>query len=1163
MKQNTDYSQNPWAGLSSYEDPEYAERKLKFCGRDDDSYDVAKLIMGNIFVTLYGKSGIGKTSLLNAGVFPELREDQYTPISFRLGIRDEKNPKSYQSIIVEAIERTLIHIETINVIDEQTDSQAIDYLWNYFARHRFYDKNNEPTTPVVVFDQFEEVFRYNLKEVETLLRQLDYINDKDHTLDACIVDNKPYRYEQNFRFVVSIREDDLYRLEDSLDNCFLPALKRCRYRLHSLSEQGARDAILIPGEGLFKTEEQDAIVKSIIDKSRNENGSISTNIVSLLCNRIYEDFQRSDDSYITPSHVNSFLKGNPFERFYNEATRGFSNREKNYIEDHLVDSTGRRNSIPESDFLLHVKKGATLLEGKCKILQRTSTSSDDNNHRVELIHDSFCEPLSVQKEKREKRKRLRQMAFIAGITLLSICIIASMCYQYWNIKKNQARFVTEKALRLIDEGDSYLAQRLLIEVMPKKLNLPNKPYIVEAEEALRKANINKNNAILSGHTGNVNSAVFSPNGKRIVSSSNDKTIRIWDVETCKCINTLKGHTGEVCFATFSPNGKNIVSASADSTIRIWDTDSGKQIGKPLKGHRGVVNSAVFSPDGKRIISASSDSTIHIWNVDSGKCIRVLKGHLGNVFSATISPNGKYIASISADSTIRIWDAYTFKPKGQPMVGHKDFVNHDPLGTHDKGLARRVSFSPDSKHIVTASYYYIRIWDIESGQHVYTQECIAHDAAYSPNGKHIVFAWGKGVEILDIEEDDYYGNLHFIEPYNRGENGYGYSQSVAVSPDGKCVVAAADDMTIRIWDVETSIFIPTRLFNYFSNITYSPDGKHILSVSGYYKKIIKIWDLGTKKLIHTLDEHTDKIMSAVYSPHGKHIVSASDDNTIKIWDTKTGKCIHTLREHTEDVNYAEYSHDAKHIVSASNDKTIKIWNAKTGKCEQTLKGHTNKLCSAVFSFDDKLIVSASVDSTIRIWDAISGRQIGNPLKGHRGMVLSAVFSLNAKHIVSVSTDNTIRIWNVTTGEQIGVMKHDNKVISQILSPDGKKIVSASEGILKIWDTETGQCIHTLDGHQESVKSVAYSQDSKHIISTSFNNNIKIWDTKKGKCISNLSYSKDVNSAVFSPNGRSVLCSADDGFLIWDFPPLQQLIDETRERFKNRKLTPEERRKYYLE
>ncbi len=422
-EQNLYDSQNPWAGLASYEDPETAERKLKFCGRDDDSYDLARLVMGNVFVTLYGKSGIGKTSLLNAGVFPELREEQYTPVSIRLGMRDEEHPQSYQTMMVEAVERVVKRTETINVIAEQQDQQSTDFLWNYFARHRFFDKNDKPTTPVIVFDQFEEVFRGHRDEAETLLRQLDYLNDKDHMLDSCEVDGQPYRYEQNFRFVVSIREDDLYHLEDSIDNCYLPALKRCRYRLRSLSEEGARDAILIPGEGLFKAGEKDFITKAIINKSRNFDGNISTNIISLLCSRIYVDFKNSGADHITPSLVDNFIKGNPFERFYNEATQGFSNKEKSYIEEHLVDSTGRRNSISESDFLLHVPKGLQLLEGDTRILQRTSTSSDGGSYRIELIHDSFCKPLSNQKEIRNKRKRLIQMTIACIAIVIALILV--------------------------------------------------------------------------------------------------------------------------------------------------------------------------------------------------------------------------------------------------------------------------------------------------------------------------------------------------------------------------------------------------------------------------------------------------------------------------------------------------------------------------------------------------------------------------------------------------------------------------------------------------------------------------------------------------------------------------------------------------------------------
>ena len=520
---------NPWAGLSSYQDPESADEQLKFCGRDNESFDVAQLIDDNIFVTLYGKSGTGKTSLLNAGVFPRLRQEQYLPVSIRLGM--EAFDISFQQCVLTKISQALQDKgtqTTVEVVPMPADEQSTEYLWSYFARTRFMADDGSALFPVLVFDQFEEVFRNRREEAETLLRQIHFMMDENHALSDRMVDGQPYQYDFNFRFVVSIREDDLYRLEDSIDNCYLPELKRCRYRLRSLSEQGASDVILIPGEGLFKTEEQKDIVDKIVGKSRNEDGSISTNIISLLCCRIYADYQRSGADHISPTLVDSFLKGNPFEHFYNEATRGFSNREKSYIEDHLVDSAGRRNSIPEGDFLRYVKNGAVLMEGSLRILQRTNTSSDSNNYRVELIHDSFCEPLEWQKGIRKQRRRFRVFA----ITILVACCVIGGAWFYMaklqeangKMKENAIRFAAEKVISLTDDGDSYSARMLALSLLPD--NVERHAYLPEAEYALRYTCAHKT-AILQGHTSAVNDVCYSEDGNNILSGAFDNTIKLW------------------------------------------------------------------------------------------------------------------------------------------------------------------------------------------------------------------------------------------------------------------------------------------------------------------------------------------------------------------------------------------------------------------------------------------------------------------------------------------------------------------------------------------------------------------------------------------------------------------------------------------------------------
>lgn len=423
---------NPWPGLSSYEDPEIVVRNghkpRLFCGRAREAHQVTQLVCNNIFVTLYGQSGTGKTSLLNAGVFPRLRKYFFLPVNIRLSM--DALGKTFQNCIIDKITEAINvkqgRKQTFGVVPLASDEQEPDYLWTYFARNHFYERDGQSLFPVIVLDQFEEVLRSRQSEAEALLRQISFLMDESHALPSQTIEGQPYYYDFNYRFMVSIREDDLYRLEDSLDKNYLSEMKVCRYRLRSLLQQNACEVILNPGEGLFKTEEQGDIANAIIEKSRSKNGSIGSNIISLLCSRIYSDFCHSHSDYITLAKIDEFLKGNPLERFYDEATCDFSSTEKQYIEDNLIDITGRRDSVLEEEFRDNVPEYQRLLEGEWGILHRIS--SGDHRYRIELIHDSFCDPL-----RKIKMERILHRRRVAGIIVCMMVLFLTTIFSLFFI----------------------------------------------------------------------------------------------------------------------------------------------------------------------------------------------------------------------------------------------------------------------------------------------------------------------------------------------------------------------------------------------------------------------------------------------------------------------------------------------------------------------------------------------------------------------------------------------------------------------------------------------------------------------------------------------------------------------------------------------------------
>ena len=635
---------------------------------------------------------------------------------------------------------------------------------------------------------------------------------------------------------------------------------------------------------------------------------------------------------------------------------------------------------------------------------------------------------------------------------------------------------------------------------------------------------------LIGHTNDVRSVSYSPNGCNIVTGAFDCTIRIWDAETGTMVGeSLEGHQDYVQSVAYSPDGRCIISGSRDKTIRIWDAETGAEIGGRLEGHSLEVRCVVYSPDGRYIISGSDDQTIRVWDGKTGTAVgKPLQGHTGIVWSVAYSPDGRHIISGSGDKDIRVWDAETGALVGNPLQGHT-------------GAVWSIAYSRDGRHVISGSDdQTIRIWDAKTGAVIgkplqgHTEPVLS--VAYSPDGRRIISgSYDRTIRTWDAETSELVG-----KPLKGHRSSV---LSVAYSPNGRYIISGSNDCTIRIWDAETGAAVGEPSKGYTGSVCsvgYSPGGEHIVSGSG--DGTIQIWDAETGIAVgKPLEGHTGCTCVA-YSPDadGRYIISGYSDGTIRIWEARTGATVgKPLEGHKRRVTSVAYSPDGRHIISGCLDMTVRIWDAEACTAiGKPLDGHTGFVRAVSYSPDGRYLISGSDDMTVRIWDAGTGAPVGKPLSGHTGFLWSVAYSPNGHYIISGSVDKTIRILDAKTGAPIGnPLEHAKPVWSIAYSPDGQHIFSASgDGTILVWEAETQSALgRPVNGHPSSVISIAPSPDGGRIVSGCSDNTIHVWDLLSHASISNSSSSNPMHPYLCAPPDRGGwIRDSQQGLLYW-VPP----------------------------
>jgi WD40 repeat protein len=1113
----------PYVGLSYYTE----ERAEVFFGRDAER----TMIIGNLraarLTLLYAESGVGKSSLLRAGVASRLRDLAHRSLADRGSAR--YIPVVFSSWRDEPV------LELIEELQAAIAPFVSGGTGVELAHERLEDAIEAAAlatdaTLLVILDQFEEYLLYSSQEA----RAGRFADE----LSRCIS-----RTDLRANFLIAVREDAYAGIGDlfkgRFDNVYGNFL-----HLEYLDREAAREAIIKPIEqhnSVHEDEEpvtiEPELVEAVLDQVRTgevvfdqegqgtvaaRNGAgegreeIETPYLQLVMTTLWERELSAGSHVLRRGTLGELGGAQEIVRTHlDSALSGLPDDERETAIDvfhHLVTPSGTKIVHRIPDLAAYSGRSPQQVEalvekltsGNRRILRPVpAPPGKDGKPRVEIFHDVLAPAIlewrsgqaavRLEREKREaegraarERRRARVFRALAGISfaLLIIAVVAVVLARVETSRAQRAQrtAVGEQLAReaLTDFQSGLVGPGVLLSVEAyRSAQTPDARFsLMRALEVTQPMQ-----GYLSGYTAAVTSVAFSPDGKLLAAGIADGTVVLQDATTGRRLAVLRGHKAAVESVAFSPDGATLASGSLDNSVILWDVASRRPL-RTLSGHSWV-NAVAFSSDGKLLASANIDHTVTIWDPATGLRLRVLRGHTAAVNDVAFSPDGRTLASASDDHTVILWDPRTGR-RLRTLRGHTAAVN-------------AVVFAPDGKTLATASDdRTVILWDASTGRELHVLR----------------------------------GHTSFVD-------------DVAFSPDGTTIASAGDDDAVILWDASTGRQL-RKLSGHAAavdSVAFSPSGS-LLASSGEDDHVI-VWYAKPPGLIRTLAGPTGPVLGIAISPQGRLLAAAGHNNNIVLWDSSSGRRIRTLTGHSNAVEDVAFSPDGHMLASASADKTVILWNTATGRRTRTLRGHTDYVYGVAISPDGHTIASASADDSVMLWDANTGQRL-DTLLGHTDYVSAVAFSPDGKTLASASADKSIILWDVATGRRLRTLTgHTATVESVAFSPNGKIVASASlDGTVILWDASTGREIgQPLRGHAGGVVSVAFSPNGRTIASGGTDKTVILWDLASRLGEPYAAQSGTVTSVAFSPDGRTIASGSVDAtvVLLGPVPPRIQPQD----------------------
>ena len=1107
-----EHRDSPYFGLDYYQEKFGAW----FFGREAEGDTVITNLRATRLTLLHAESGVGKSSLLRAGVAWRVRKLADDSLARRGTVRSvpvvfsswKDDPLlSLIAMIREAIAPYLAGRPQPELPTDRLDETILAASSALNA------------SLFIMLDQFEEYFLYRTREPVP-----ERFADE---LARCI-----NRADLRANFLIAIREDAYGGLGDlfkgRIGNVYRNYL-HVDYLDRASAERAIREPLNAynsqPGVSEHVTI-QDELVKAVLDQVRAfgaDDGAgdrVATPLLQLVMETIWQQ-ERANGSHELRLYTLQNLRGvgTIVDTHLGNALRSLSSTERQAaidIFDHLVTPSGGKNAESVSDLAARTGRsedqvGSVLEKLDAKRIVRPVSAAPGQDpirfRRYEIFHDVLAPAINRGIAAREERRRVRRLRRLAALAVGLLIVMSTIAVVSFYLSKTAT---TEKLIsesrQLAAEADLTVAQdpELSTSLAMQALRLQDTSL---AEDALRTA-LPEIQEIRTYQTGApVDSAEFDPvDPSRVVSAGKDGSVWIWDGETGRRIMSLSpksglGHDGSADIVAFNPAGTEIAVGYSSGQVVVFDASSGKELQSTDAG--AAVEGAQF--DGTGILAIATRKGAYLWSLgkESAPSQMLLNG--ANILSSgantiAVDPDNPLKFAVATDNGTVI---LTLRQSDPSIMQQQPLNQGQPSGTEDLDA----EFSANGQQVVTADADgAVRVYDLATSKEAMTlaaPQGTPYSAAFSPNMQMIVSGYSSGKAlawdaVTGTQLTELVGNA-------------GTVWTARFNASGSEVVTAGEDGTIRLWDA-----LPREVRTWFNSPSrgtpqpvyaaeYSPDGDRILTVDGSGNASVFTADgkavySGSKPVVIG-PGHSADVKTALFDSAGTQIVTADSDGSVELWHASGSNYAQIHLRSPIHLNgsaqYAAFSPDGSRIVVVTSNDTAEVFSEKTGKLLETLNPDQGfPLLVSVFSPNGRQILTGDDNGQVEVWDAATGKEIralGTPgaqiidvefnhdgsefvTVSGAGVVTiwaagddlqelsfnacpspsTASFNSNGSRIVVACGDDTTRVFNTVSGHQLTALSDPGFVDSAAFSPDGNSIATAyranNAGGVQIWSSE---------------------------------------------------------------------------------------------------------------